>query len=130
MEKENDILESILNNLNESKDPPYSLVLNRKSIQKFSGGPKVALYYCEKLKKYFSFTFDEISISEDFINSLNIEDVEEIKFLDNSTLMLNKECTQPILDLYESIEYKEELNEFIQQSSENYLLILDKCLNG
>ena len=40
--------------LQEDKDPPLVLVIKRKAIRLYPDGTRIALYYNEKLKKYFS----------------------------------------------------------------------------
>ena len=43
--------------LQEDKDPPLVLVIKRKAIRLYPDGTRIALYYNEKLKKYFLITY-------------------------------------------------------------------------
>jgi hypothetical protein len=45
--------------LNERIDPPFVLVLKRKAIRIYPEGTKIALYYNERLKKYFSIPYSD-----------------------------------------------------------------------
>ena len=40
-------------------DPPYVVVLKRKNIRLYPNGVKIALYYSEKLDKYFTVPYGE-----------------------------------------------------------------------
>ena len=44
-------------------DPPFALILKRKSIRLYPNGVKIALYYNEKLNKYFSVPYSTDGIS-------------------------------------------------------------------
>ena len=118
------------------KDPPASLILNRKYIQQFPNGQKVAIYYCPNLKKNFSLTYDDtgyqLSESEfSIIEKLkSIEDVESISFFDGSDINVDTECSKYILQLYDSLEEgKEDLQEYILESEVNFLNILQYSVN-
>lgn len=54
-------------------DPPFVLVLKRKSIRMFPSGLKVALYHSEKLNKFFSVPYGEGVMRA----SIQAEEVEE-----------------------------------------------------
>lgn len=45
--------------LTEAKDPPFVLVLKRKAIRLYPEGTRIALYYNDKLKKYFSIPYGD-----------------------------------------------------------------------
>jgi hypothetical protein len=113
------------------REPPVNLVLRRTAIQTFPGGQKVALYFCEQLKKYFSLNYEKngLELMEcDFsiIEQLkSIEEVEPLYFHDGSTLNINEECSKSILELYESIsDGKVEFEEYILESETNFLQML------
>jgi hypothetical protein len=50
-----DIKENVM-----KQDPPFVLMLKRKAIRMYPDGTKVALYWNDKLKKYFSVPYDDI----------------------------------------------------------------------
>lgn len=116
---------------NNIKDLPNTLIFRKKGVQQFPGNQKVALYYCESLKKYFSITYNkngigltesEYSLIEDL---KNLEEVQEISFENGISLNVNKDCADLIIDLYESLyEGKEEFENFIKESDQNFLNVL------
>lgn len=82
-------------------DPPYVLVLKRKNIRLYPNNMKVALYYNEKLQKYFSvpysdskvhspiqaeetnITFEEQNVVSNFLNVFcNLSEENQQKMLD------------------------------------------------
>lgn len=89
---------------NKSEDPPYVLVLKRQNIRLFPDNIKVALYYNDKIKKYFSVAYgkdvnallqsEEIDIkneqnlvSEMFNTFISLSEENKIKMLE----MINKD---------------------------------------
>jgi hypothetical protein len=118
------------------RDFPGTLILQRKSISQFSNGPKVALYYADKLKKYFTVTLDDKQQlqSEDFLSMLENfdEDVTEISFNDDTKLNINKECSNLVLEYLNNIniEEKEILEQYILESSDNFLEVLEIAVNN
>jgi len=118
------------------KDPPQTLILQRKAIQTFLGSQKVVLYYCPTLKRYFSFTYgkDGIELMEsDFsiIEKLkNINNVETLYFNNGTSINIDKECSNHILELYSELsEGKCDFEEFILESDKNFLDILEYSVN-
>lgn len=117
------------------KDFPGTLILQRKSISQFPNGPKVALYYADKIKKYFTVTLEDSQLqSEEFLNILeNVdEEVTEISFNDESTLNINKECSDIVLEYLNNIntEEKQILEQYILESSTNFLEVLEIAVNN
>lgn len=110
---------------------PGTLILQRKSISQFPNGPKVALYYSEKIKKYFTVTLEDYQqlYSEEFINTLEgiDEDIIQISFNDDTTLNINKECSTAMLGYLDELnsEEKQIVETYIQESSENFLEVLN-----
>lgn len=118
------------------KDPPQTLLLQKKVVQNFPNNQKVALYYCSALKKYFSLTYDKNGIElleTDFsiIDKLKtVEEVEPLHFHDGSELNIDKSCSEHIVKLYEELtEGKYEFEEYILSSDKNFLNILDYSVN-
>lgn len=118
------------------REPPANLVLRRTAIQTFPGGQKVALYFCDQLKKYFSLNYGKSGIEimeSDFsvVEKLKtIEDVEPLYFHDGSSLNIDKECSEHILETYNLLsEGKAEFEEYIMESEENFLKILKYSVN-
>lgn len=118
------------------KSPPQNILFKLVSIQPFPKNQKVALYFSKDLKKYFSMSYGKegIELTEsDFsiIEKLkNIEDVEPLYFHDGSTLNIDKQCSEHVLDLYENItEGKSEFEDFVLSSDKHFLSILDYSIN-
>jgi len=72
-------------------DPPFVLVLKRKAIRLYPNGEKVALYYNNKIKKYFSVPYGpgvNTSIqAEDFesdINTINENAIAQLQKIKDS----------------------------------------------
>jgi hypothetical protein len=117
------------------REPPITLTLRRTAIQSFPGGQKVALYFCEQVKKYFSFTYGKkgIELMEEasIIDILkDIKEIQSINFNDGSSINIDEECCNRILELYEELdEGKEDFAAFIMESDRNFLKILDYSVN-
>ena len=118
------------------KEAPPNLYLRLVTIQNFPGGQKVALYFCEQLKKYFSINYGKTGIEimeSDFsiISKLKtIDEVERLNFHDGSALNIDKNCCTSVIELYEDItEGREEFEYYISQSDKNFLSILDYSVN-
>lgn len=123
--------------LNEKKkiaEAPTNLMLQLKYVQPFPNGQKVALYFCPTIKKYFSFVYGKEGIiaEEDFsiIDRLKtITDIESIYFNDGSSLNINEECANKILELFDNTENKYEFEEYILESDSNFLNALEYSVN-
>ena len=73
------------------KDPPAVLVLRRKNIRSFSNDTSIALYYNDKLNKYFSIPYSTnsdinspIQAEEVEINESNHDGIEQLKKIRDS----------------------------------------------
>ena len=64
--------------LQEDKDPPLVLVIKRKAIRMYPDGTRIALYYNERLKKYFSVPYQYGSGMDAPIQSEEVEQIDEI----------------------------------------------------
>jgi hypothetical protein len=64
--------------LQEDKDPPLVLVIKRKAIRMYPDGTRIALYYNEKLKKYFSVPYQYGSGMDAPIQSEEVEPIDEL----------------------------------------------------
>lgn len=113
------------------KDLPNYLSMQKRAIQSFPDNQKVALYYCDPLKKYFSiaygkegYTMNECDYS--IIDELKIlSEVTEFHFMDGSSLNIDQECATHILNLYEEIDDgQQEFEEYLKDSDKNFLNVL------
>lgn len=102
--------------LDEATDPPYVLVLKRKSIRLYPDGTKIALYYSDRLGKLFSVPYStnmdpviqsEETIEEDVVKHLqNIKDnhqMGKIKHQDGSTSKIDVQTAHAILTVHKSL---------------------------
>ena len=64
--------------IQEDKDPPLVLVIKRKAIRMYPDGTRIALYYNERLKKYFSVPYQYGSGMDAPIQSEEVEQIDEI----------------------------------------------------
>ena len=89
-------LESIDESKTGPKDPPFVLVLKRKSYRPYPNGMKVALYYNAKLDKYFSIPYGpkgiEPSIQSEEVNNINSGNTIEESVMDHlHSIVKNKQ---------------------------------------
>lgn len=73
------------------RDPPAVLVLRRKNIRSFSNDTSIALYYNDKLNKYFSIPYSTnsdinspIQAEEVEINEAKVDGIEQLKKIRDS----------------------------------------------
>lgn len=107
------------------RDLPSTLIFQKRSTQSFSDNQRVTLYYCDALKKYFSIAYDKsgFQLSENFIDYLN--DTSILHFNDQSSIEMNIEAKNHIIELYNSLsEGHEEFITYISESDKNFLKIL------
>lgn len=64
--------------LQEDKDPPLVLVIKRKAIRMYPDGTRIALYFNERLNKYFSVPYQYGPGMDAPIQSEEIEQIDEI----------------------------------------------------
>jgi hypothetical protein len=74
-----------------TNDPPFVLILKRKAIRLYPNGEKIALYYNNKIKKYFSIPYgpgvDANIQAEDFesgINTINENAIAQLQKIKDS----------------------------------------------
>jgi len=87
-------------------EPPSVLVVKRKAIRLYPDGTRVALYWSDKLKKYFSVPYgpaiDSAIQAEEYINEL-VEN-EELLLNDGNVISLNEESKQQIIKTYSRLD--------------------------
>jgi hypothetical protein len=106
---------SDMTNVKESKetkenltDPPYVLVLKRKSIRLFPNNTKVALYHNAKLNKTFSVPYgpgmNSVIQAESFIEDLNFsEDSKNYMFESGDSITITRDDAKSLLKLYNNL---------------------------
>lgn len=126
--------------INFDKDPPFVLVLRRKAIRMYPNQMKVAVYYNDKLDKYFSVPYgsgvaggaiqaEEVEIEEleesviDHIHKIAAGDnlTNKVKFANGETMTIDRDTAKAISNVHESLnmENKKKLSEMVHHSSAN-----------
>lgn len=142
------VLRKIKKELQEETTNPWSLpavlVLHRKSIRNFSDGTAVALYYNDKLKKYFSVPVlptaiqtpiqmsESVSIIDRLFSIKENDEMESITLNNNEVVEVIPEDASNLLEIYEilSEENKIWFTENISESSAAFNKILKFSLDS
>lgn len=114
-------------------DLPQVLVLKRKYIQRFPNGQQVALYHSEHLNQFITVPLDNsqfTNTTESVLDNLNListtNNIETLVFEDNSTLDIDKECADTIL---EYLEKNIDLYPNVSSSDKSFLSLLEEAIN-
>ena len=87
-------------------DPPVVLVIKRRAVRLYPDGTRVALYWNDKLKRYFSVPYgpaiDSPVQAEEYIQEL--VESEELLLNDGNVISLNEETKQQIINTYSQLE--------------------------
>ena len=87
-------------------DPPVVLVIKRKAVRLYPDGTRVALYWSDKLKKYFSVPYgtpmDSTIQAEEYVREFLQAD--EIALNDGNNVSLNEETKEMFVDVYECLD--------------------------
>lgn len=114
-------------------DPPFTLVLKRKAIRLYPNDTKIALYYNDRLKKYFSIPYSdkesidapiqsEETITEDVVKHLQgIKDKHQmgkIKHQDGSTSSVDVQTAHALLTVHKALndENKKKFSDMMAKS--------------
>jgi hypothetical protein len=120
--------------------PPFALVLKRKAIRQYPNNTMVALYWSDKLKRYFSVPFEEDSGKiTGIIQSEEVEPLEEmvldslkkivqgkqassVKFDSGHTRKIDHFTASAIVNIHGALndENKEKFAKMIQKSPEHF----------
>jgi hypothetical protein len=87
-------------------DPPVVLVIKRRAVRLYPDGTRVALYWNDKLKRYFSVPYgpaiDSPVQAEEYIQEL--AESEELLLNDGNVISLNEETKQQIINTYNRLD--------------------------
>ena len=113
-------------------DPPFVLVLKRKAIRLYPGSTRIALYYSDKLNKYFSVPYSTeenqsgvVQAEETIMSVLEIvresQQSQTISYGENSKITIDFKTADAILKVYDSLneENKIKITEMIEKNPEN-----------
>jgi hypothetical protein len=112
--------------------PPIIMVIKRKAVRLYPDGTRIALYYSDKMKRYFSVPFGtpEADISgvqaESFIDELramsNLTEDTTLELQDGSQIELDTTIVEHILYAYDGLkeENKEKFIDLLTSSAESF----------
>lgn len=114
-------------------DPPFVLVLKRKAIRLYPGSTRIALYYSDKLNKYFSVPYSTeenqsgvVQAEETIMSVLEIvresQQSQTISYGENSEITIDFKTADAILKVYNSLneENKIKITEMIEKGPEHF----------
>jgi hypothetical protein len=121
-------------------DPPFVLVLKRKAFRMYPNGMKIALYYNDKLKKYFSVPYSFEQNVNSPIQAEEVESLEEakqvmdhihdivrekqakrVKFANGKSTMIDGYTASAIKQVHDAVsdENKAKIRHMVHQSPEH-----------
>jgi hypothetical protein len=119
--------------------PPIIMVIKRKAVRLYPDGTRIALYYNDKMKRYFSVPFGtpEADISgvqaENFIDELratvNLTEETTLELQDGSQVELDTLMVNRIVYAYDSLEEenKEKFIDLLTSSEESFDKAYEFC---
>ena len=119
--------------------PPIILVIKRKAVRLYPDGTRIALYYSDKMKRYFSVPFGtpEADISgvqaESFIDELramsNLTEETTLELQDGSQVELDVLMVNRIVYAYDSLkeENQEKFIDLLTSSEESFDKAYEFC---
>jgi hypothetical protein len=119
--------------------PPIILVIKRKAVRLYPDGTRIALYYSDKMRRYFSVPFGtpESDISgvqaESFIDELramsNLTEDTTLELQDGSQVELDATIVDHILYAYDGLkeENKEKFIDLLTSSAESFDKAYEFC---
>lgn len=119
--------------------PPIILVIKRKAVRLYPDGTRIALYYSDKMKRYFSIPFGtpEADISgvqaENFINELRssskLTEDTVLQLSDGTEVEMTSAMIEPILNVYDGLfeENKEQFVNLLTSSEESFDKAYEFC---
>ena len=124
-------------------DPPFTLLLKRKSIRQFSSDTYIALYYSDKLKKHFTIPFskdkdidssiqaEETHIEEAVMDQLHKivanKQAQKVKFGNGKTKMIDGFTASAITQVYNALndDNKKKFADMVHKSPEHFVKASD-----
>lgn len=116
-------IEAVIVEAKDFKDPPAVLLLKRKAIRLYDNDGKVALYYNDKLNKYFSIPF-----GSKFDMPIQAESAV-MEFADGTSIELSEEQRVVIANAFEKLneENKNKFLEVLTQSKDSFEKTYEFC---
>ena len=109
-------------------DPPVVLVIKRRAVRLYPDGTRVALYWSDKLKRYFSVPYGP-AIDGPIQAEEYILESDEIQLEDGSLIPLDEEIKKNLVGALKKLrkENKERFVEFMLTSIENFERSYEFC---
>ena len=119
--------------------PPIILVIKRKAVRLYPDGTRIALYYNDKMKRYFSVPFGtpEADISgvqaESFIDELrsssNLTEDTMLQLSDGTEVEITSEMIEQIVNTYDNLieKNKEQFINLLTSSEESFDKAYEFC---
>jgi hypothetical protein len=129
--------------LQEDKDPPVVLVIKRKAIRMYPDGTRIALYYNERLRKYFSVPYqygagmdapiqaEEVELEEAVMDTLhkivNDKQAKSVKFASGHTRKVDHFTASAITQVHKALndENKKKFADMVHKSPEHLMKAAD-----
>ena len=129
--------------LQEDKDPPVVLVIKRKAIRIYPDGTRIALYYNERLKKYFSVPYqygsgmdapiqaEEVELEEAVMDTLhkivNDKQAKSVKFASGHTRKIDHFTASAITQVHKALndDNKKKFADMVHKSPEHLMRAAD-----
>ena len=129
--------------LQEDKDPPLVLVIKRKAIRLYPDGTRIALYYNEKLKKYFSVPYqygsgmdapiqsEEVELEEAVMDTLhkivNDKQAKSVKFASSHTRKVDHFTASALTQVHNALndDNKKKFADMVHKSPEHFMKASD-----
>jgi hypothetical protein len=108
--------------LDESKEPPFVLVLKRKAIRLYPDGTKIALYYNDRLKRIFTVPYDTL-------DNISIQAQEEVEQVEEAVDAIGQ--LQKIKDTHQhgTVNHKDGSASKVDAQTAHAVLTVHKSLN-
>jgi hypothetical protein len=108
--------------LDESREPPFVLVLKRKAIRVYPDGTKIALYYNDKLKRIFTVPYDTL-------DNISIQAQEEVEQVEEAVDAIGQ--LQKIKDTHQhgTVNHKDGSASKVDAQTAHAVLTVHKSLN-
>jgi hypothetical protein len=119
--------------------PPIILVIKRKAVRLYPDGTRIALYYNDKMKRYFSIPFGtpEADVSgvqaENFIDELrsssNLAEDTMLQLSDGTEVEITPEMIEQIVNTYDNLieKNKEQFINLLTSSEESFDKAYEFC---
>jgi parvulin-like peptidyl-prolyl isomerase len=141
VKEEEEFFDTISEESVEIEDPPFILVLRRKSIRGFPNNTRVALYFNKQLNKYFSIPYgskidsgiqsEEVELEEEVMDTLhkivNDKSAQSVKFASGHTRKVDQYTASAITNVHKSLnpENKKKFADMVHKSPEHFIKASD-----